>query len=129
MLLKSIFFLDKDSLFRYLSFLHDYTYTEKKIIVGDYMPAIITGVHGAAYIGFPAPSFGPWNQLIHQSPYTINLGHQTIYLEPALYGHPGAFPYLGPYVPFRLSNRAFNVNLFACEIPEAKCRLFLETYG
>lgn len=65
------------------------------------MPTIITGTHSPIYLGFPKPMFGAWNQLIHYDPYSYHIGHNIIHFKPTLYGYPPAFPYLGPYVPFR----------------------------
>ncbi|MEH7110603.1 hypothetical protein [Bacillus sp. JJ1764] len=62
---------------------------------------ITTGIHGATYSGTPLPMFGTWNQVIHHHPYSVHVGHNVYYMVPILYGHPPAFPYLGPYVPFR----------------------------
>jgi hypothetical protein len=65
------------------------------------MHTIITGQGAPIYLGYPGPMFGAWNQPIHHDPYSVHLGHHIVYLHPALHGYPPAFPYFGPYVPFR----------------------------
>lgn len=65
------------------------------------MHTIITGTNGPVYIGYPPPMFGPWNQFLLYHPYSIHIGHQTFHLVHNLHGYPSAFPYFGPYVPFR----------------------------
>lgn len=65
------------------------------------MYTIITGTDGPLYLGFPSPTFGAWSQIIHYNPYSYHIGHSIIHMTPILFGHPAAFPYLGPYVPFR----------------------------
>lgn len=65
------------------------------------MPDIITGLNGAIYSGFPKPMYGAWNQFIHTYPYSFHIGHNVFHFIPYLHGYPAAFPYLGPYVPFR----------------------------
>ncbi|MCM3767003.1 hypothetical protein [Neobacillus niacini] len=62
---------------------------------------IITGPTGAIYSGAHLPMFGPWSLPIHHHPYSVLVGHHTYHMIPLLYGYPPAFPYLGPYVPFR----------------------------
>ncbi len=65
------------------------------------MPTIITGTNGPIFLGYPSPMFGPWNQLLHYNPNRFQFGHNIYYFTPALFGYPPAFPYLGPFVPFR----------------------------
>ncbi|MCH6266211.1 hypothetical protein, partial [Neobacillus citreus] len=77
------------------------TYNVKIQKVGDSMTHIITGPNWAIYSGVHAPMVGPWNQPIHQNHNYIHVGHHYYHLIPTLYGYPPAFPYLGPYVPFR----------------------------
>ncbi|TDK59812.1 hypothetical protein E2K98_17975 [Bacillus salipaludis] len=63
------------------------------------MHTIITGSGAPIYLGYSAPMFGPWNQVIHH--HSIQLGHNTIHILSALHGYPPMFPYFGPFVPFR----------------------------
>lgn len=78
------------------------TYNVKNV-VGDRMHTIITGTNGPMYLGYPPPMFGPWNQPIH--PHSVQLGHTIYHIVPLLFGYPPAFPYFGPYVPFRVGTQ------------------------
>jgi hypothetical protein len=65
------------------------------------MHTIITGTDGPIFLGFALPKYGAWNQLIHYHPLSYYIGHRVIHMMPILFGYPSAFPYMGPYVPFR----------------------------